>query len=630
MKNYLNFKKSAIATVLLLTLSNSVYSADLLGSNNRVSIGLQSAANATNGTAIGRNTTVTGNGMNGTALGFGSRSDNNSALAIQGGNASGSNSIAIGNSAKTSGFSSIAIGLFNNSSSHGSVALGSSNDALNFAAISIGRSNTASGYASSAIGSNNSVNSKNAIALGNNIAINEGFDDSVVLGSNSTVSTPNPVSSITIWGENIAVAGSKPISVVSVGAESSFDENGKQITGERQIINVAAGRISETSTDAVNGSQLYALADAIAKKSLNPSDVSNEVTNQLKTKLVAGNNITINEDGATNTFTISAKGEITNEQLQDIINQVNNIVDTNTQSVTKAGKGLTVDVADNAQSTKDYTVSVKIGDGLAFDENHNIVNDVKINSGKNVTVTGDAKIGYTIDSIQTTISGNNGVTVTTTENADGNKNYTVNVVGITTTTDDDKTIIRQNLTQAVGIKGDGKNIKTSTVGNGDVQVGLVNDLNVNSVTTGGVSISTNGINAGGKKVTNVGTGEITATSTDTVNGSQLYATNIQVHNNTQNISKLGDRVNHLDTKVNKVNKEARSGIAGTVATASLPQVYMAGKSMISAATGHYKNENAIAVGYSRANDNGKLVFKLNSSANTRGDFTVGTGIGYQW
>ena len=79
-----------------------------------------------------------------------------------------------------------------------------------------------------------------------------------------------------------------------------------------------------------------------------------------------------------------------------------------------------------------------------------------------------------------------------------------------------------------------------------------------------------------------------------------------------------------------MNKDARAGIAGAVATASLPQVYIHGKSMVSAATGHYKNENAIAVGYSRASDNGKLVFKLNSSANTRGDFTIGTGIGYQW
>ena len=514
--------------------------------------------------------------------------------------------------------------------------------------------------------------------------------------------------------------------------------------GGNKIENVGKGEVSLDSTDAVNGSQLYAVTEAInAIQTINLDDIADVITTEVN--ITGGDNVQVNREGnnftisATNTqsvmkagngvtvdvadndigtkdytvstkigdgltfgdngeikatgtiinagdnitvtgdalngYTISTKGGVTDEQLQDVINQINGIVDTNTQSTTSAGQGIIVTETDNANGTKNYAVSIKATDGLTFDDNGNIkVSDTLVKAGENVQVSGNAKGGYTISATDTntqaTVSADKGITITETNNANGTKNYAVsaklgkglkvdengaiaataqpinggagvtittnaqdeavvNVAGVTTTTDDGKSYTRSDLTKPVGVKGDGKNIRTSTAANGDVQVKLADDVKVNSVTTGNVSISTKGVNAGGKKVTNVAPAEISSTSTDAVNGSQLHATNIQVHNNTQNIAKLGDRVNHLDTKVNKVNKEARAGIAGTVATASLPQVYIAGKSMVSAA-GHYKNENAVAVGYSKSSDDGKLIFKLNSSANTRGDFTVGTGVGYQW
>ena len=146
------------------------------------------------------------------------------------------------------------------------------------------------------------------------------------------------------------------------------------------------------------------------------------------------------------------------------------------------------------------------------------------------------------------------------------------------------------------------------------------------------------------QIQNVAPGVISATSTDAVNGSQLHATNVQVSNNAQNINRVEGKVdnlsqvinnhagefNRLDRKVNKYGKEARAGIAGANAAAALPQVYTPGKSMVAAAAGTFKGQNALAVGYSRASDNGKVILKLQGNANTSGDVGAGVGVGYQW
>ena len=146
------------------------------------------------------------------------------------------------------------------------------------------------------------------------------------------------------------------------------------------------------------------------------------------------------------------------------------------------------------------------------------------------------------------------------------------------------------------------------------------------------------------QIQNVATGVISATSTDAVNGSQLHATNVQVNKNTQNINHVEGKVdnlsqvinnhagefNRLDRKVNKYGKEARAGIAGANAAAALPQVYKPGKSMVAASAGTFKGQNALAVGYSRASDNGKVILKLQGNANTSGDVGAGVGVGYQW
>ncbi|GAB1671363.1 hypothetical protein Mh1962_21740 [Mannheimia haemolytica] len=189
------------------------------------------------------------------------------------------------------------------------------------------------------------------------------------------------------------------------------------------------------------------------------------------------------------------------------------------------------------------------------------------------------------------------------------------------------------------------NIGVISNGNGSLTVKLAKDIKVNSVTAqtvtaniavadtvktgdttidtngltivGGPSITKTGINAAGTKVTNVKAG---TEDTDAVNFSQLKATEKNINN----------KINNIDSKVNKVDKRLRAGIAGATATAGLPQAYLPGKSMLATAGDTYRNEAAIAVGYSRISDNGKVIYKLTGNSNTRGDFGGSIGMGYQW
>ena len=142
-----------------------------------------------------------------------------------------------------------------------------------------------------------------------------------------------------------------------------------------------------------------------------------------------------------------------------------------------------------------------------------------------------------------------------------------------------------------------------------------------------VSVGSKGNEA---QIQNVAAGVVSNNSTDAVNGSQLHATNVQVNNLSQVINNHAGELNRLDRKVNKYGKEARAGIAGANAAAALPQVYTPGKSMVAASAGTFKGQNAVAVGYSRASDNGKVILKLQGNANTSGDVGAGVGVGYQW
>ena len=199
----------------------------------------------------------------------------------------------------------------------------------------------------------------------------------------------------------------------------------------------------------------------------------------------------------------------------------------------------------------------------------------------------------------------------------------------------------------------GKNLKVKRDGK-SVTYALAQDIDVNSVKAkNGVTIGSGdnattitsddkGLNLAGKNgaatnINNVKDADLNSTSKQAVNGSQLHATNEKVANLGTTVNNLNSVVNRqagaidsLDRKVNKHSKQARAGIAGANAAAALPQAYTQGKAMVAAAAGTFKGQNALAVGYSRISDNGKVILKLQGNANTSGDVGAGVGVGYQW
>ena len=103
-----------------------------------------------------------------------------------------------------------------------------------------------------------------------------------------------------------------------------------------------------------------------------------------------------------------------------------------------------------------------------------------------------------------------------------------------------------------------------------------------------------------------------------------------VHNHGREIQQNRNAIAQVNRDMQKMNKELRSGIAGAIAIGSLYQNTIPGKETISAGLGSFKGQNAVAVGYSRLSDNGRVGMKANISINSSGDAGAGASIGYTW
>ena len=189
----------------------------------------------------------------------------------------------------------------------------------------------------------------------------------------------------------------------------------------------------------------------------------------------------------------------------------------------------------------------------------------------------------------------------------------VTTKGLTFNADKGSTGVKK-LGSKVAVNGDGKNIITTADENG-VKVSMKDDIKVNSVTAkevkvGDVNINENGINAGGKRITNVVPGK---DGTDAVNVNQLKYV-----------------AGNISNQINNVDKGLRAGIAGALASGGLYHVTTAGKSMVSVGAGTYRGQNALAVGYSRLSDNGKVGVKFTVNSNSQGHSGASASVGYQW
>lgn len=131
------------------------------------------------------------------------------------------------------------------------------------------------------------------------------------------------------------------------------------------------------------------------------------------------------------------------------------------------------------------------------------------------------------------------------------------------------------------------------------------------------------LSVNGAKITGVAPGEISSTSKDAINGSQLY-------NATKGIANVGNRINNLQSQVNKLGNRMNAGMATSAAMANLLQPHKSGQSVATAGIGQHKDQAAVAVGYSRVSDNGKYGIRFSMGANTQGEVTSGAAVGYFW
>ena len=297
-----------------------------------------------NNEVVGKNVFVAGNDnkitdtstSNATVIGFGATASSANATAIgtaasalanetvaigQAAKASGQNSNAYGSQANASGTSSLAVGTGSVASGDSAVAIGNDSTVTGGSAVAIGASATSTGKWSTALGDSANAKGEKSVALSKDSYAKD--DNSVALGSGTITRSATNVTTATVNGITYSgfAGNSNNIAVVSVGSDKTetytppdHSTPGRTVTitpHTRQIINVSAGEISATSTDAINGSQLYMVADQVGK---NKTRIDNIRVRTSDVKVKAGDNINVEEayDDANQvkTYTVSTAKDI--------------------------------------------------------------------------------------------------------------------------------------------------------------------------------------------------------------------------------------------------------------------------------------------------------------------------------
>ena len=543
--------------------------------NSGVAVG-QNALAATGGVAIGKGVLEdTGNNLAGGVV-IGQDSASTGAYSLAMGRhafASGSTSMAMGYEASANGNFAVAMGR-NVTATGTSTAIGRHAVASN-GGLAVGSQDndaatdktTASAKGAVAIGKNTKATSEDAVAIGTNAQATR--LNSVALGSGSTTATgATNQGSATINGitYNFAGATGNPNMQVSVGSTGAT----------RQIKNVAAGEVSATSTDAVNGSQLYAVASAV--KPLKYVSVNSAAS---------GTGSNVDNDGAQggNSIAIGPSSTVTRQNGIAIgsgaqsLSEDSVVIGRDAKAETKTGAGLTttsraIVIGSNSRVAADVTQGVAIGSGLSPDEGAVVTGDQSIAIGGNVKVDGhsaiaiggdDARkaanqlVSYTnkndaevTGTLQTAISDLTGYNLndykgTTASHAGvaygasalaGNAGVAIGTAADSMTRKNDKGQVVNNkpVTNAVAIgTGARANFDNSVAIGGGSNTDRYATKQVNAIIdgvevkwSGGENISPGDVVSFGAKgferqLKNVAPGEVSQTSTDAINGSQIYS-----------------------------------------------------------------------------------------------------------
>ncbi|EII6365388.1 TPA: hypothetical protein JEX16_001619 [Escherichia coli] len=486
------------------------------GANGLYSLALGKESNAIGDDSLALGRLSLASAANAIAMGADSRSSNDNAIAI--GNktqALGVNSMALGNASQASGESSIALGSTSEASEQNAIALGQGSIASKVNSIALGSNSLSSGENAIALGEGSAAGGSNSLAFGSQSRANG--NDSVALGVGAAAATDNSV---------------------AIGAGSTTDASNTVSVGnsatKRKIVNMAAGAISNTSTDAINGSQLYTISDSVAKR--------------------LGGGATVGSDGTVTAVSYALRSGTYNNVGDALSGIDNNTLQWNktagafsanhganaTNKITNVAKGTvsatSTDVVNGSQ-LYDLQQDALLWNGTAFSAAHGTEATSKIT---NVTA-GNLTAGST-DAV-------NGSQLKTT-----NDNVTTNTTNIATNTTN-----ITNLTDAVNGLGDDSLLWNKAAG-------------AFSAAHGTEATS---------KITNVTAGNLTAGSTDAVNGSQLKTTNDNVTTNTTNIATNTTNITNLTDAVNGLGDDsllwnktagAFSAAHGTDATSKITNV----------------------------------------------------------
>ncbi len=473
-----------------------------------MALGASSVASEENAIALGRSSVASG--TDSLAFGRQSLASAANAIAIGAETEAAENATAIGNNAKAKGTNSMAMGFGSLADKVNTIALGNGSQALADNAIAIGQGNKADGVDAIALGNGSQSRGLNTIALGT--ASNATGDKSLALGSNSSA---NGINSVALGADSIADLDN----TVSVGNSSL----------KRKIVNVKNGAIKSDSYDAINGSQLYAISDSVAKRlgggaavdvddgtvtaptynlkngsknnvgaALAVLDENTLQWDQTKGKYSAAHGTSsptasVITDVADGTISASSKDAVNGSQLK----ATNDDVEANTANIATNTSNIATNTANIAPNTTNITnLTDSVGDlqadallwnetKKAFSAAHGQDTTSKITNVKDADLTADSTDAVNGSQLKTT---NDAVATNTTNIATNTSNIATNTTNIS------------NLTETV-----------TNLGEDALKWDKDN----------GVFTAAHGTETA-SKITNILDGTVTATSSDAINGSQLY------------------------------------------------------------------------------------------------------------
>ncbi|WP_050008907.1 YadA-like family protein [Escherichia coli] len=473
-----------------------------------MALGASSVASEENAIALGRSSVASG--TDSLAFGRQSLASAANAIAIGAETEAAENATAIGNNAKAKGTNSMAMGFGSLADKVNTIALGNGSQALADNAIAIGQGNKADGVDAIALGNGSQSRGLNTIALGT--ASNATGDKSLALGSNSSA---NGINSVALGADSIADLDN----TVSVGNSSL----------KRKIVNVKNGAIKSDSYDAINGSQLYAISDSVAKRlgggaavdvddgtvtaptynlkngsknnvgaALAVLDENTLQWDQTKGKYSAAHGTSsptasVITDVADGTISASSKDAVNGSQLK----ATNDDVEANTANIATNTSNIATNTANIATNTTNITnLTDSVGDlqadallwnetKKAFSAAHGQDTTSKITNVKDGDLTTGSTDAVNGSQLKTT---NDAVATNTTNIANNTSNIATNTTNIS------------NLTETV-----------TNLGEDALKWDKDN----------GVFTAAHGNNTA-SKITNILDGTVTATSSDAINGSQLY------------------------------------------------------------------------------------------------------------